>query len=876
VTDSFERLKTAVADRYTIERELGAGGMATVYLAHDVKHDRRVAVKVLRPELAAVLGAKRFLNEIKVTANLQHPHILPLHDSGEAGGFVYYVMPYVEGESLRAKLEREKELSIEEAIEITKAVASALDYAHRQDVIHRDIKPENILLHDGQPVVADFGIALAVSAADGTRLTETGLSLGTPQYMSPEQAMGDRELDGRSDIYSLACIMYEMLVGEAPYTGPTAQAILTKIVTEEPKPVTQTRNTVPEHVDVAIRKALAKLPADRFATAAELVEAIVQQRAVALPTSARRRWWAWAIPAAMLAMAAIAIATLVGREDGRSGELQPVVPVQLTANPLEMSVSGSAISPDGRYLAFVDLRGLHLQDSATKATRSIPIENPITPWKVWWYPNKDEVLFLGTDSTDIQSLWSISMFGGSARKVHSSVMTAAIAPDGEALAVIRGANTRDQSFREIWLMGPNGENPRLFVTAGPEESFWKISWTPDGAYLAVAIWSGTATRPNTRIDLVSIADGHRRALMSDEKIFQAWTGPLPLAWCGASRLLFSRRDGPWHQATSNVWMVDVDLTNAQPKGEARRLTQWTGANVRELSATRDCSRVVVLQVRNQADVYVGELDRSGAMFSVAPHKLTFDEREDIPADWSAEGLGLLLLSSRAGTYGVYHKSLGSDDLDFLHNIEGDWVRVTYAPGGNSVLYRQEGDIWTVPSRGGAARLLAEGDFEDVQCVPAVDGPCVAGTIEGSQYVFYALDPNSGATLEVARTEHRAPFTQFDLSPDGTRVAVVHNDDDRIVILDLATGDESFVVVHGWSMFEFVSWKAQSDGFFVNSGFAMASGYPLLLSVDMDGRARVLRRNTSEWYVYPEASPDGRHLAFASMSFHGNAWLIEGF
>ncbi len=292
MTDSFERLKTAVADRYTIERELGAGGMATVYLAHDVKHDRRVAVKVLRPELAAVLGAKRFLNEIKVTANLQHPHILPLHDSGEAGGFVYYVMPYVEGESLRAKLEREKELSIEEAIEITKAVASALDYAHRQDVIHRDIKPENILLHDGQPVVADFGIALAVSAADGTRLTETGLSLGTPQYMSPEQAMGDRELDGRSDIYSLACIMYEMLVGEAPYTGPTAQAILTKIVTEEPKPVTQTRNTVPEHVDVAIRKALAKLPADRFATAAELVEAIVQQRAVALPTSARRRWWA--------------------------------------------------------------------------------------------------------------------------------------------------------------------------------------------------------------------------------------------------------------------------------------------------------------------------------------------------------------------------------------------------------------------------------------------------------------------------------------------------------------------------------------------------------------------------------------------------------
>jgi tRNA A-37 threonylcarbamoyl transferase component Bud32 len=233
MSEQSSRLAVALADRYAIERELGAGGMATVYLAHDVKHDRKVAVKVLKPELAAVLGAERFLNEIKVTANLQHPHILPLHDSGEAEGFVYYVMPYVEGESLRAKLEREKELSIEETVEITKAVASALDYAHRHEVIHRDIKPENILLHEGQPVVADFGIALAVSAAGGARLTETGLSLGTPQYMSPEQAMGDRELDGRSDIYSLACVTYEMLAGEAPYTGPTAQAIVAKIVTEE-------------------------------------------------------------------------------------------------------------------------------------------------------------------------------------------------------------------------------------------------------------------------------------------------------------------------------------------------------------------------------------------------------------------------------------------------------------------------------------------------------------------------------------------------------------------------------------------------------------------------------------------------------------------
>ncbi len=200
--DMTGQLTTALFDRYRIESHLGEGGMATVYLAHDLKHDRPVALKVLRPELAAVIGAERFLNEIKVTANLQHPHILPLHDSGDADGFLFYVMPYVEGETLREKLDREKQFAIDEAIEITKSVAAALDYAHRHDVIHRDIKPENILIHEGQALVADFGIALAVSHAGGTRLTETGLSIGTPHYMSPEQAMGDRELDAPSDVYS--------------------------------------------------------------------------------------------------------------------------------------------------------------------------------------------------------------------------------------------------------------------------------------------------------------------------------------------------------------------------------------------------------------------------------------------------------------------------------------------------------------------------------------------------------------------------------------------------------------------------------------------------------------------------------------------------
>ncbi|HWG32524.1 MAG TPA: serine/threonine-protein kinase, partial [Gemmatimonadaceae bacterium] len=249
---SAERLASALADRYTIERELGQGGMATVYLAHDVKHNRNVAIKVLKPELAAVLGADRFVQEIATTAALQHPNILPLFDSGSADGFLYYVMPFVEGETLRAKLDRETQLGIDESVNIAVEVADALDYAHRHGVVHRDIKPENILLHDGRPMVADFGIALAVSAAAGGRMTETGLSLGTPHYMSPEQATAEKDITARSDIYSLGSVLYEMLAGHPPHLGGSAQQIIMKIVTEDAAPVTQHRKSVPPNVAAAV------------------------------------------------------------------------------------------------------------------------------------------------------------------------------------------------------------------------------------------------------------------------------------------------------------------------------------------------------------------------------------------------------------------------------------------------------------------------------------------------------------------------------------------------------------------------------------------------------------------------------------------------
>ena len=356
MNESTARLSAAIEGRYRIERELGAGGMATVYLAQDLKHDRKVALKVLKPELAAVLGAERFVAEIKTTAALQHPHILPLFDSGSTDGFLYYVMPYIDGETLREKLDRETQLGVDEAVRIAREVADALDYAHRHGVIHRDIKPENILLHDGRPIVADFGIALAVSAAAGGRLTETGLSLGTPHYMSPEQATAARDITGRSDIYSLASVLFEMLTGDPPHVGSSAQQIVMKIIADTPRPVNELRKSVPPHVAAALARALEKVPADRFATAADFSAALEGRLQLPVPdirpnALGRQRNWKRVAIVALAAVVGLTASTvwLLARSGANAGDPQRVE-FAYRANTASTDRPVVSISPDGRRI----------------------------------------------------------------------------------------------------------------------------------------------------------------------------------------------------------------------------------------------------------------------------------------------------------------------------------------------------------------------------------------------------------------------------------------------------------------------------------------------------------------------------------------------
>jgi tRNA A-37 threonylcarbamoyl transferase component Bud32/Tol biopolymer transport system component len=452
------RLAAALADRYRLERELGQGGMATVYLAQDLRHDRQVAIKVLRPELAAVLGADRFVQEIKTTAALQHPHILPLFDSGSADGFLYYVMPYVEGETLRTKLDREKQLGVEEAVRITTEVADALDYAHRHGVIHRDIKPENILLHDGRPMVADFGIALAVSAAAGGRMTETGMSLGTPHYMSPEQATAEKEITGRSDVYSLASVLYEMLTGNPPHTGASAQQIIMKIIAEPVPVVTTLRKSVPPNVAAALMKALEKLPADRFDSAAAFAAALenphftTQALAPTIegPTGGpwKRRFYVASGACALLAIALMAL--MLGR--GRSPIGAELSFEQETFG--KEHVFNGRWAPDGKTIVYSAVRG--------GTTPRLYVVRPD-------YPEPER---LGPDSTELLSVSStgelallaharrltqrlfrgtlarMPLGGGAPREVLDGVIEADWSPDGSQLAISR----LDTTYRIIHML----------------------------------------------------------------------------------------------------------------------------------------------------------------------------------------------------------------------------------------------------------------------------------------------------------------------------------------------------------------------------------------------------------------------------------------
>ena len=506
----------ALNDRYAVQREIGTGGMATVFLARDAKHERDVAIKVLHPELAATLGGERFLAEIRTTARLQHPHILPLLDSGEANGRLYYVMPLVTGETLRARLVREHQLPIDETLRIAREVGDALGYAHSLGVIHRDIKPENILLQDGHAIVADFGIALAVQSAGGGRMTQTGLSLGTPQYMSPEQAMGERTIDARSDIYALGAVVYEMLTGDPPFTGSTVQAIVAKVMTERPTPPRTVRDTVPAHVESAVLKSLAKLPADRFGSARDFVAALTGAHSLeSEPVRA-------AAPRAVRAprqrviigiLAGIAIAG-VASSAWLATHRAAIADDRLIRFDVRLPDSVSlyrgarkklALSHDGSMLVVAGVRGatmgLYLRRLSEPVAHLIRgTETPVTsvgPSPVFSADDKN-ILFEAAESQVV-----VPVTGGTSRKIADSALSG---------SWIGGDTVLFTRNRAVWLVSAASHASRMVARPDTAGGIYDLKWPhllPGGTHALVTLDRSALSGEidSLYLAVMSIADG---------------------------------------------------------------------------------------------------------------------------------------------------------------------------------------------------------------------------------------------------------------------------------------------------------------------------------------------------------------------------------
>ncbi len=655
-----EQLKTALAGRYVVEQELGTGGMATVYLAHDAKHNRKVALKVLRPELAAMIGAERFLQEIEVTANLQHPHILPLHDSGEADSFLYYVMPFVEGETLRAKVDREKQLGIDDAVEITRNVAAALDYAHRKGVIHRDIKPENVLLHDGQPLIADFGIALAVSHAGGSRLTETGLSIGTPHYMSPEQAMGDRELDARSDVYSLGAMLYEMLAGDPPYMGNTAQAIVAKVITEKAPPITAARDTVPGHVAAAISRALNKLPADRFATAAQFAEALANPSftvsAAAQPqdrvtVGAPTRW----------KTIAIALGATVA----------------LLAGALGWILLGSPAAPDRI-----------VRVSMKFPEEAAPRSSPWNP-RMTMSPDGSSLVYVAGTSGRVQ-LWlrPLNLLQAAPIPGTEGGYGAAFSPDGRSVAFMTGAGVTP-----LKVVSLTGEPP---ITLTDSARWFNPSWGDDGwVYFTNPQW-GLSRVPAVggAVEVLTEPDSSR-----DETVHH-WPSVLP----GGRGVLFT----VGHQLMADETKYDIAVLDLETR-ERRTLVRGTSA---KYSGT---GHLVVVREDGALLAAPFDPDRQELTGPAVPILDGFTVKNWGSPDYALSVNGDLIYASTLGTPGggqlVWVDREGGEEV-----VDEDWT-LTFGPPALSPdgrmlavsVQRDEEQLWVrrMP-RGPASKLTFDG------------------------------------------------------------------------------------------------------------------------------------------------------------------------
>jgi Tol biopolymer transport system component/tRNA A-37 threonylcarbamoyl transferase component Bud32 len=859
MSEANERLATALADRYRIEQELGQGGMATVYLAEDLKHKRKVALKVLKPELAAVLGAERFVQEITTTASLQHPHILPLFDSGTADGFLFYVMPFIDGETLRDKLDRETQLGINEAVRITTEVADALHYAHQQGVIHRDIKPENILLQNGRAMVADFGIALAVSAAAGGRMTETGLSLGTPHYMSPEQATAEKDLSARSDVYSLGSVLYEMLTGDPPHTASSAQQIIMKIVTEEAAPVTKARKSVPPNIAAAVAQSLEKLPADRFASAAEFAAAL--QNPTFATTAIGSGAAGAAVPpfrrsalTAILATTTVLFAALAGWAWLASEAAPPAVPFHASLSDTLIPLpSGIAISPDGRLIIVaVSIRDgaqLFARAADDDLFRLIPgTEGAVSPT---FSPDGRTIGFHQAQAGQGQwSLRRIPVEGGVAQTIADSVAFSDWGADG-TIVVIRSEG--------LYRIPPEGGSPELILSSDTL-AINSPSLLPDGSGVLFTddeVVSGRGLLLDFATREVSVL--LERALnpkyvASGHIVYQA-PPPSRIVMAVPFDLAARRITGPpvavlsqvWRLAGTSHWVASRTGTLVyvrSPNVEATERLAWvdmTGdatllpLQVQDMENPRvspDGRRIAFIDFNGQAaslyDVSTGATTRLGAYVSFA---------------WSADSRVLYASAAQGSRNATVRVNMdGTGAIDTLRRDDGEVFGVT-PDGTRLVLQRGTGsrgsDIDILRIDGETPELVPylRANWNERQPALSPDGRWLAYTSDetGGNGIYVRAFPEPGPPVRVSESGGVGAAW----APDGS--GIFYAGPDSMIRAGIAVGRDGLEVRSRRGVFAHSGFEVTTAAFF------QALGFPRRYDVHPGGDRLLMVRSLEETF-----------------------------